>query len=227
MKKKLVIFGTGKIAEVVYYYAKEECGYDIVAFTIDEKYIKENTFLNTPVIPFNKIEEQFSPNTYQMFIAVGYHNLNRVRETKYNEAISKGYELISIISPKSELPNNVSVGKNCFIMPPSLIHPCVKIGNNVFVWSGAVVGHHSIIDDHNWITSAANIGGNVELGKNCFIAMNATLAHGVKVGNDCFIGANTLLTKNLDDKTVTIQESTKPFRLNSDQFLKFSNFSSL
>lgn len=227
MKKDLIVFGTGKIAEVIYYYAKEECGYNVVAFTIDEEHKKADTFLGLPVISFKEIEKKFSPDEFEMFIAVGYHDLNKLRETKYNEALAKGFNLVSIISPKAALPENVKTGRNCFIMPPAIIHPCVEIGNNVFVWSGAMVGHHSVIQDHCWLTSGCNVSGNVNVGKSTFIAVNATIAHGVKIGEKCFLGANSLLTKSIDDKVVIIQESTKPFRLNSEQFLRFSNFSNI
>ncbi len=162
-----------------------------------------------------------------MFIAIGYHDLNRLREARCNEAIAKGYELVSIISPLANLPKNVSVGWNCFIMPPCFIHPCVSLKNDVFVFNGAMVGHHSVIDDHCWLTSSCNIAGNVCLGSNTFMAINSTIGHSVSIGKNCFIGANALITKDLEEDKVVITESSKPIRLNSRQFLKISNFSSL
>lgn len=227
MKKDIIIFGTGKIAEVIYYYAKEECNFNVIAFTVDSAYASEAKFCSLPVISFDKIEQNYPPDKFDMFIAVGYHDLNRLREKKCNEAIAKGYSLISVISPLANVPKNVKTGYNCFIMSPAIIHPCVEIGNDVFVWSGAMIGHHSKISDHVWFTSCSNIGGNVNVGSNCFFAMNATIAHGVTVGKDCFIGANALVIKNLEDKKVVIAENHKPIKLDSDQFLRISKFSSL
>lgn len=227
MKKDLVIFGIGKIAEVVYYYAKEECGYNVVAFVVDEKFRNVTTFKELPVISFDAIEAQYPPSRFDMFVAVGYHDLNRLRETKCNEAREKGYNLVSIISPLVNLPSNVSTGWNCFIMPPGIIHPCVQIKNNVFIWSGAMVAHHSVIEDNCWLTSCCNISGNVSIGTNTFIAVNATVGHSVVIGKNCFLGANSLVTKNLEDEKVVISESSKPLRLSSRQFLRMSNFSSL
>ena len=227
MKKNLIIFGNGKIADVVYYYAKNECNYNVVAFTTDREYIKEGSFNGLPVVSFDELEGLYKPEDYDMFVAIGYQDLNRLRERKYNEAKSKGYKLVNIISPNANLPENVKIGDNCFIMPPSLIHPNVEIGNNTFVWSGAMIGHHSVIGNHCWFTSSCNISGVVKTGSNCFFAVNATVGHAVVIGNDCFIGANALITKSIGDKKVVIEESTKEFRLNSDQFLRFSNFSNL
>jgi len=225
--KDLIIFGNSKIADVVYYYASNECNYNIVAFTVDKKFIFEETFHGLPVIPFDEVEKKYEPDNFNMFVAIGYQDLNRLREQKYKEAKAKGYEIISIISPETKIPKNIITGENCFIMPPAIIHPNVVIGNNVFVWNGAMIGHHTTIGDNCWLTSCANISGVVKVGKNCFFAVNSTIGHGINIGDDCFIGANALVTKNLGNKKVVIAESSKEFRLDSDQFLRFSSFSNL
>jgi len=227
MNKPLIIFGTGKIAEVVSYYATQECGLTVAAFTVDRAHKQSDTFLEKPVIAFDELKSMYPVDEFEMFVAVGYHDLNKLRAEKCATAKTLGYKLISIISPKAALPSNVGFGENCFIMPPCIIHPCVQLGNNVFVWSGAMIGHHSIISDNCWLTSSCNIGGNVEMGQNCFVAMNATVSHSVRIGNQCFLGANTLVTKDMEDEKVVISESSKPIKLASSQFLKFSSFSSL
>lgn len=227
MKKPLVIFGTGKIAEVVHYYATELCGFNVAAFCVDGEFIKGNEFLSKPVISFESVEKKYPPEQFDMFVAIGYHQMNEVRKEKYEAAKARGYYFVSVISPEPTLPKNIITGDNCFIMPPALIHPCVTIGNNVFVWSGAMVGHHCTIGDHTWLTSTCNIGGNVTVGKGVFVALGATISHSIRIGDACFLGANTLVTKNMENEQVVIAESSKPIKLNSKQFLKFSSFSSL
>src|ERR1700744_2340407 len=115
MRKKLIIFGTGKIAEVICYYATQECHFEVAGFSVDGAYKKEDTCNGLPVVPFEEIREKFPPSEYDMFVAVGYHDLNRVREKKCQEAREKGYELVSVISPLCHLPSNVKIGWNCFI----------------------------------------------------------------------------------------------------------------
>lgn len=227
MKKDLVIFGIGKIAEVVFYYAKEECGFNVAAFCVDSQYKTVEIFQGLPVTAFESVEQDFPPVMYDMFVAVGYHDLNRLREARCKEALAKGYELVSIVSPMANLPKNIRLGWNCFVMPPCFIHPYVVLQSNVFVFNGATVGHHSVIDDNCWLTSSCNIGGNVHIGANTFMALNSTIGHSVSIGKNCFIGANALITKNLEDDKVVIAEPSKPLRLNSHQFLRMSNFSSL
>ncbi|MBC7511986.1 MAG: transferase, partial [Ferruginibacter sp.] len=110
MKKDLIIFGNGKIADIVYYYAKNECHYNVVAFTTDKEYIKEGLFNGLPVTPFEEIESLYKPEDHDMFVAIGYQDLNRLRERKYNEAKAMGYELVNVISPNVYLPGNVKIG---------------------------------------------------------------------------------------------------------------------
>ena len=90
-----------------------------------------------------------------------------------------------------------------------------------------MIGHHSVIGDDCWFTSCANISGVVSVGQGCFFAVNSTIGHGVRVGDRCFIGANALVTQCTGDDQVFVVESTKPFRLNSRQFLRMSRFSDL
>ena len=223
-KNPIILFGTGKIAEVLLYYFRNHSEFEVVACTVDREFIKSDIWNNLPVIPFEEILEAYPPSCFGMFVALGYQQLNALRAAKFKEAKEMGYELISFIHPDAGLPLDCNYGENCFIMQNALIHPCVTLGNNVFVWSGAMVGHHSAIGDHSWLTSCCNISGVVTTGDHCFFAVNSTVAHGVIIASNCFIGANTLITKCTDSGEVYLSSSTPAFRLNSEQFLKMSNF---
>ncbi len=223
MNKPIIIFGIGKIAEVVHYYAVNECDFVVEAFCVDEAYRNVSEWKGYPVVSTEELVQKYPSQDYDAFVAVGYQNLNRLREEKCNLLIGMGYKLVSIISPTINTQQNIVYGWNCFIMSPSLIHPFVQLGNNVFVWSGAVVGHHSKLHDNTWVTSGANIAGNVEVGKNCFIAINATIANEVTIGDKCFLGANTLVSKSLEDERVVISENSKALNVDVDTFLRIFN----
>ena len=220
--KKLIIFGSGKIADSVYNIACDIPDIQVVAFTCDKEYIKSEEFNGLPVIPFDDMEKKYLHDEYYIFVAVGYQELNTLREKKLQEAKSKGYKIISLIHPKVILPHGFKYGENCFIMYNVCVQPGVELGNNVFVWGGALIGHHSKIGDNCWITGGANIAGSVKIGKNCFFAINSTVVNEVIIGNKCIIGAGALVTKNLEDEKVIIDEATPVFRLNSSRFLRIT-----
>ena len=225
--KPLILFGAGKIAEVLLYFFRNHSDREVVALTADEKYMTGDALYDLPLVSFENIDEEYPPESHDMFIALGYQELNALRATKLKEAKSKGYSLASYIHPKSGIPNDCLYGENCFVMNNVMIHPKVTLGDNVFVWSGAMIGHHSNIGDNCWLTSCANISGVVSVGQNCFFAVNATVGHGITIGKECFFGANSLVTKCTDDAQVFLAESTKPFRINSHQFLRMSDFTDL
>jgi len=226
-KKQIVLFGAGKIAEILLYYLRNDSAYEVAACTIDKEFIQSDKWNDLPIIPFEEIQVTHPSTDFDMFVALGYQQMNSIRATKCQEAKDKGYQLISYIHPDAGLPKDCTFGENCFVMQNALVHPRVVLGNNVFIWSGAMVGHHSVIGDHCWVTSCANISGVVKTGPNCFFAVNSTVVHGVKIASRCFIGANTLITKCTDPDEVYLTSSTPAFRLNSDQFLRMSNFDDL
>lgn len=217
MKKKLVIFGSGEIAQLAHYYFETDSEYEVVAFTVDSEYIREEKFCNLPVIPFNKITEIFPPENYYFFVALSYSKINAVRKEKYLAAKSLGYRIASFVSSYATVLNNGQIGENCFIFEDNTIQPFVKIGNNVTLWSGNHIGHHSIIRDHSFIASHVVVSGGVEIGEQCFIGVNATLRDHIKVGDKCVIGAGTLLLGDTEPEGVYIGTATERSKVPSSR----------
>ena len=56
--EKVIIFGIGDISQIAYLYLSENKNYEIVAFTIDKEYIREDTFLGLPVVAFENLEDE-------------------------------------------------------------------------------------------------------------------------------------------------------------------------
>jgi sugar O-acyltransferase (sialic acid O-acetyltransferase NeuD family) len=197
---KILIFGTGDIAQIAAYYFKIDSSHDVVAFTVNKDYLTYDTFEGLPVAAFEEIEHNYPPSEYQMFIALSYSGLNKIREAKYNEAKAKGYTLTSYISSKCSFMSQFSCGDNCFIFEDNTIQPFVKIGNNVTLWSGNHIGHHSTIDDHNFISSHVVISGHCTIRSNCFLGVNATLHNNVTIGKENIIAAGAIISKSTLEK---------------------------
>ena len=219
--KDLVIFGTGKIAECVSYYFEREREWRIVAYCCDRSHMQEDSFLGHPVIAFEDVKKLYPPVRYLMFVALGYHGINSLRRTKYEEALNKGYDLASYVSPS--VYGKFLVGNNSLILDDAVIQPFVSIGNDVFIWGGAMIGHHAVIRDHSWITGSANVGGLSDIGEACFLGMNATIGPEVKVGAKSLLGANSLVTKCVPDNSVIIVRDTEVHRLDVDNFLRLTS----
>lgn len=215
MKKKLIIFGTGDIAQLAHYYFSNDSDYEIAAFTVDASYIDKPSFCGLPVVPFEDITAQYPPSGFQSFVALSYSKLNMVRKEKYLAAKALGYEIVSYVSTQANILNQNQIGENCFILEDNTIQPFVKIGNNVTLWSGNHIGHHSNIMDHTFISSHVVISGGVTIGEQCFIGVNATLRDHIQIGDRCVIGAGTLLLSNAEAEGVYLGAATERSRVPS------------
>lgn len=219
---KIIIFGAGKIADEAYFYLTNDSPHEVVAFTIDREYLTETQKLGLPVVPFEEVQTLYPPNSFQMFVAVGYQDLNRLRARKYDEAKAKGYQLISYVSSRASNFGNVAVGDNCFILEFAVIQPEAKIGSNVFIWSSNHIGHHASVGDHCYIAGNVVISGSTRIEPYCFIGVSAVLGHEITVGAETFIGAGSLITKNVEPRSVYITADTPKYRLDSTTFLRLT-----
>jgi len=220
MKPKLVIFGSGDIAQLAHYYLSTDSNYEIVGFSVDGAYLTKTDFCGLPVVAFEEIAERYPPDTNELFVALSYSKLNEVRKGKYLAAKALGYQLASYISSRCTVLNASKIGENCFILEDNTIQPFVTIGNNVTLWSGNHIGHHSTIHDHCFIASHVVISGGVEIDESCFIGVNATLRDHIKVGAKCVIGAGALLLADAEPEGVYIGQATERAKIPSTRLRK-------
>lgn len=209
MKKPLIIFGAGDIAQLAQYYFNTDSTYEVVAFTVDAAYITATEFGGVPVVPFDELANRYSPDRHGLFIALSYSKLNQIRKEKYLAAKALGYRIPSYVSSSATMLNDGNIGENCFILEDNTIQPFVNIGNNVTLWSGNHIGHHSNIHDHCFIASHVVVSGGVEIGEQCFIGVNATLRDHIKIGDRCVIGAGTLILADAEAEGVYIGQATE------------------
>lgn len=220
-KKPLVIFGNGKIAEAVSFYFNRDSDYYITAYIVDDPFAQTEFFLDKPVVKMSEAQKMYNPETYSIFIAVGYQGMNSLRANKYQFFKNLGYSFATYKSP--HVYGAYTTGENTIVMDGAIIQPYASFGNNVFIWGGAMVGHHATINDDCWLTGGCLIGGSVNLGRGTFIGMGAIVGQEVKTGIECMLGAGTLTIKSIGDKNVVVEQQTAIHRLNSEQFTRMSS----
>ena len=200
--KKLVIIGIGETAHLAYEYFTFDSEYEVVAFAVENVFLKEKTFLNLPVFSFEDIDAFFSPATHHLFIALSSGKLSRERTRLYELTKHKGYSVASYVSSKAFVWHNVTIGENCFILENNTLQPFVRIGNNVTLWSGNHIGHRTTIDDNCFITSHVAVSGFCKIGKNCFIGVNAAVADNISIADDCLVSIGSVITKNTEENGI-------------------------
>lgn len=217
---KLVIFGTGDIAQLAWHYFSTDSDYDVVAFTVDREFATSEQFCGLPVVPFEEVNDRFAPADHAFFVALSYSGLNRLRREKYLEAKAFGYHIASYVSSRATQLSSGQIGENCFVLEDNTIQPFAVIGNNVTLWSGNHIGHHSRIGDHSFLASHIVVSGGVDIGESCFIGVNATLRDHIKIGARCVIGAGALMLADAEPEGVYIGTGTERSRVPSSRLRK-------
>ena len=208
--KKLVIYGIGETADIAYEYFTHDSNYEVVAFTVDAEYKKEEIHLGLPVIDFAAMENEYPIDRVEIFAASTYNKLNRVRTKMYRAAKAKGYTCANYISSKAFVWHNVVLGENVMIFENNVIQHLVKIGNNVVLWSGNHVGHQTIIEDNVYLSSHCVISGFCVIGAYSFLGVNCTFNDNIKLGKDNIVGSGALIVKNTEDGKLMIGSPAKP-----------------
>ena len=212
---QIVIVGSGETAELAYTYMTHDSPFEVVAFSVEQAYLKQDQLFEKPVVPFETIEHVYEPGTYSAFVAVSSTQLNRVRTRLYAQVKNKGYSLVSYVSSKAFVWKDVHIGENCFILEHNVLQYKVTIGNNVVLWSGNHVGHRSTIADNCFVSSHVVISGYCELGENCFVGVNSCLADHVRVASDCIIGAGAVVLKDTKPRGVYTGNPATPSKADS------------
>jgi len=218
---RVVVFGTGDFARIAHVYLRDDSAHEVVAFTVHDEYRASKEFAGLPLVPFEQLEDRYSPGEFGMFVAIGFSRVNRARREVYDACKARGYELISYVSSRVMRSQETQIGDNCFIFEANVVQPFVRIGSDVVLWSGNHIGHDSTIDDHCFVASHAVISGNVSVGASCFIGVNATIRDGVKIAPDCVIGAGALIMHDTKQGGVYAVPGTKPFAKMSWELTSF------
>ena len=218
--KKLIIIGSGETGLIAYEYFQFDSDYEVVAFSANEHYITETILNDLPVVPFERLEEKYHPNEYEVYVAISSGKLNRNRTKVYKEVKQKGYKCATYVSSKAFVWRNVEIGENCFIFEYNTLQPFVKISNNVTLWSCNHIGHNTIINDNCFISSHCVISGFCEIGENCFLGVNCTIENNVKIAKDNFIGAGSLIQKDTVEKGLYQTNQTELSKVNTHRLFR-------
>jgi len=211
--RKLIIFGIEDFADIAYEYFTHDSDYEVVAFTVDSAYLTADSHLGLPVIAFEDLAQRHLPGSVDVYAAIVYGCLNRVREDICHRVKAAGYRLASYISTRAFVWHNVKLGEHCFIFEDNTVQPYASIGDNVIMWSGNHIGHHSRIGNHCFISSHVVVSGWADVGTHCFLGVNATLANNTRLGGFSWVSHGACLAGEIPSNSIvrpTVAADVKP-----------------
>ena len=218
---KLVLAGNAITAEILHAYLKNDSRYEVVGATVDDEFLAQGTLTGLESVGLSRLRETFPPDSYRILMAVGYNDLNRVRESLFLRLKNMGYAIETYVHPDARVYSRHPLGEGCVVLPSAVIEPHAQVGANTMVWCNVTLAHHSQVDDNCWIAAGTVIAGQAKVLRNSFVGVNATVVNEVTVGDYNVIGAAALISKNTKSHTVHLARSAEPFRYSSDDYVKF------
>lgn len=209
---KLIIYGIGPFAKLLYFYLKNDSNYKVVGFCADKKHIQEHFFCGLPIISLENIESSHPPTHYKMIIAVGYSRM-RNRKKMFDKVKNKKYEIINYIH-SSVVTHNLTIGEGNIILAGCIIEPNVIINNNNVIWSMSLIGHDSTLGSHNYISAKCLISGQTTISNLCFIGNGVTMINGLHIKNETCVGAGAYLRKSTETLGVYVGNPARILKKN-------------
>ena len=197
MNTKIIIYGNGKFAQLVLETLKLLDGFEPVAVTADEEYIKSKDLMGLEVIELSKIKDRYPPSEFSMLTAIGYGSL-RARAEAYNKGKNLGYSMPNLIAPTARTYDSLEMGENNLIFDNSYIGAYGRMGDNNIVRPNTYLGHDFDIGNHVYISPGANIAGHCKVDDLSFLGLGSLVVGGIHIANETLLGAGALLTKNTE-----------------------------
>jgi len=209
---EIVIYGAGAVAEMAHYYFTRDSEHTVVAFAVDRAFLREDAYKDLPVCPAEDVVQTYPPESFKMFVAMGYAGMNRRRAERYRWAKAQGYELPTYISSRCSYLSDEIPGDNCLIMEDNTIQPFVCIGSDVILWSGNHVGHSTVIEDHCFVTSHVVMAGHCRIGAYSFLGTNCSIRDQVTIAEQTLVGMGVAITQDTQPKEVYL--TPRPIKSN-------------
>lgn len=219
--KKIVLAGNAISADIINAYLKQDSRYNVLAATVDDEYVEAGSVEGLPSVGLSRLKDSFPATDVSIIMAMGYGNLNQVRESMYHRLKEMGYTIETYIHPDAKVYSEHPVGEGSVILPNAVIEPHVRVGNNCAVWCNVTLAHHCIVEPNCWVASGAVVSGQATIKRNCFIGVNATIVNKVVVAEYNIIGGGALITKDTKPSTVHLARSGEEIRYSSQDYVKY------
>lgn len=196
--RKVVLFGAGAFASLVWYCLTHDSPHEVAGFTVDAAALKNGRLHGLPVVPFEELEQHFAPQDHDLLLAVGPHQVNGLRAERYEAGRERGYGLASYVASGARTWPDLTLGPGSLIFENAVIEPFAEIGANCVVRAGAQVSHHARISDHAFLAPGVTLAGGCRIGARSFLGVRATLRDGITVADRCIVAAGALVTRSTE-----------------------------
>jgi sugar O-acyltransferase (sialic acid O-acetyltransferase NeuD family) len=221
MTQRIVLAGNAITAQIMHSYLSSDSRYEVAALTVDDDFVSKGAIAGLETIPISRLKAAFPPEGCRIIMAIGYDNLNRVRESVFGRLREMGYAIETYVHAEALVHTRNPLGEGCVVLPGAVIEPHAAVGANTMVWTNVTLAHHCSVAEHCWIAAGTVVSGQARILRNTFVGVNATIVSDVTVGEYNIVGAAAMISKDTKPHTVHLARSGEPFRYSSDEYVKY------
>ncbi|GAA0083777.1 hypothetical protein UT300007_02160 [Clostridium sp. CTA-7] len=195
--KKIILIGGGGHCKSVIDSIKKSNEYEIVGIidTCEKIGMKISSI---PIIgDDNDLINIYKSGVKHAFITIGSIGNCSLRKKIYDNIISIGYSVPSIIDNYSILADNVVIDSGCYIGKGAIINSDCKVGKMSIINTAAVVEHECKIGEYVHIGPGSVLSGNITIGNYTHIGIGSSIIQGISIGEECLIGAGSVVVSNV------------------------------
>lgn len=195
MQEKLYIVGAGSVGcHVAYNYDLYGLYYNLSGFLDDDTTKIGKEIAGVKVIDKVDFLESVSEKT-AVVIGIAFPKIKK----KIIENLLQNENLFfpSLISNKSWLSSNVTVGKGSIIYPGCSINYESVIEDFVVMNMNCALGHHAVVGNYSSLAPGVNFGGHTTVEDGVDIGIGVSTIQNIRIGADSIIGGQSMLIKDV------------------------------
>jgi sugar O-acyltransferase (sialic acid O-acetyltransferase NeuD family) len=216
--QRIILAGNGIAASNLLPHIAADDRYQIVGVTADDEFVASGGLDGFETIPLSLALQAFPPTAARVIMAIGYGDLNRVRESVFGRIKHAGYAVETFVHPSAYVSRDAVVGEGCLILPGAVVEPGVTVGVNSVVWSNVTLAHDCQVAEHCWIAAGTVVSGHARIHRNTFVGVNATIVNDVTVGEYSLVGAAAFISRNTRPHSVYLARSAEPLRFSAEEY---------
>jgi len=209
--RKVVGLGAGGHAAILIEMIRAVGGYEIVEVTDRRAELWGGDVLGVPIRGADdRLPGLRDAGVTAAFIGVGAVKSVAVRKRLFEQALSLGFELITVVHPRAFVAPSVTIGQGTMVLPAAVINSRSTIGDNVTIYSGVLIEHDTHVGHHTHLSPGVHVAGGVRIEAECFIGIGASIIQNVTIGTRAVVGAGGVVLQDLPAECIAVGIPARP-----------------
>ena len=216
--KKIIIFGTGDHARVIFSEIVQLKNFKILGFSDNhsKKGKVVEIFKNKKFKNLGNLSDIESYKSIYGIIGVGHNFLRKKILREVEAKLKRNIKWATIISKNSILQENVSIGEGTIIVANTVINTGTIIGKHCLINTSSSIDHHNNFKNFSSTGPGVITGGNVKIGEMSHLSIGSIIKNNINIKSNALIGGSSFVNNDCDKNSVYYGVPAKKIRLRKE-----------